>query len=60
MDPRREEQTVHEIQPALTSEFPTTAVRPLHSALNCDHFTDTFGLTLPDWREALNLAMEAG
>ena len=60
MDPRREEQTVHEVQPALTSEFPTPAVRPLHSALNCDHFTDTFGLTLPDWREALKLALETG
>jgi dTDP-4-dehydrorhamnose reductase len=60
MDPRREEQTVDEVQPALTTEFPTPAMRPLHSALNCDRFTDTFGLTLPDWREALKLAMEAG
>jgi len=60
MDPRREEQIVQEVQPALTSEFPTPAIRPLHSALNCDHFIDTFGLTLPNWREALKLAMEAG
>ena len=60
MDPRCEEQTIHEVQPALTSEFPTPAIRPLHSALNCDHFIDTFGLTLPNWREALKLAMEAG
>ena len=60
MDTRREEQIVQEVQPALTSEFPTPAIRPLHSALNCDHFTDTFGLTLPNWREALKLAMEAG
>ena len=60
MDPRREEQIVHEVQPALTHDFPTPAVRPLHSALNCDRFTDTFGLSLPEWREALKLAMEAG
>src|SRR3989337_2155684 len=60
MDPRREEQIVQEVQPALTSEFQTPAIRPLHSALNCDHFIDTFGLTLPNWREALKLAMEAG
>ena len=60
MDTRREEQIVQEVQPALTSEFPTPAIRPLHSALNCDHFIDTFGLTLPNWREALKLAMEAG
>lgn len=60
MDPRREEQIVQEIRPALTSDFPSPVVRPLHSALNCDRFRDTFGLSLPDWREALKLAMEAG
>jgi dTDP-4-dehydrorhamnose reductase len=57
-DPAREEQLTREIQPALTAEFPTPARRPLYSALNCDKFTDTFDLRLPDWEEALRLAME--
>jgi dTDP-4-dehydrorhamnose reductase len=58
LDPRREEQIVREVLPTSTSEFPTPALRPLHSALNCDRFTDTFGLALPHWRQVLPLAME--
>lgn len=57
-DPRRQEQVVEEIVPAKTSEFPTPARRPTHSALNCERFSDVFGLSLPDWRDALKLAME--
>lgn len=58
LDPYREQQTVSEAQPAKTPEFPTPARRPLFSALNCDHFINTFGLRLPDWQDALKLAME--
>jgi dTDP-4-dehydrorhamnose reductase len=58
LDPQREEQTAREILPARTEEFPTPALRPLHSALNCDLFTSTFNLSLPDWRQVLPLAME--
>lgn len=58
LDPRPEEQTVTRIQPALSADFPTAAERPLFSALNCDKFKHTFGLQLPDWKEALSLAME--
>ncbi len=58
LDPHRDEQTVAEVQPAKTLDFPTPARRPLFSALNCDHFTDTFHLRLPDWQHALKLAME--
>ena len=47
-----------ELQPALTSEFPTPARRPLFSALNCQLFAQTFGLCLPDWQIGLQLAME--
>lgn len=47
-----------EVVPALTADFPTPAVRPLYSALDCTKFTETFGLKLPDWRDALCLAME--
>jgi dTDP-4-dehydrorhamnose reductase len=59
LEPHREQQTVSEVQPAQTSEFPTPARRPLFSALNCDHFINTFNLQLPDWHHALKLAMEA-
>jgi dTDP-4-dehydrorhamnose reductase len=58
LDPRREEQVVQELVTSLTAEFPTPARRPLFSALNCDHFSQTFNLRLPDWKVALKLAME--
>lgn len=59
LDPRPEEQKASHIQPALSSDFPMPAKRPLYSALNCDKFKRTFGLQLPHWKEALSLAMEA-
>jgi dTDP-4-dehydrorhamnose reductase len=57
-DPRPQEQLARTLLPASTLEFPSPAQRPLFSALNCDYFTDTFGLLLPPWEEALKLAME--
>jgi dTDP-4-dehydrorhamnose reductase len=56
-DPCPGEQTVRELIPALTSDFPTPAQRPLFSALDCRRFSDTFGLRMPDWDAALQLAM---
>lgn len=58
-DPNRTEQIVRTIEPALSEEFPTPAVRPLFSALNCTHFEETFGLQLPDWKSTLELALSA-
>ncbi len=58
LDPHPEEQVVEEMIPARTSDFPSPAARPLFSALNCDRFTQTFGLRLPDWEDALKLAMQ--
>lgn len=58
LDPRREEQVVREYLPALTADYPTPAARPLFSALDCQRLTHTFGLRLPDWLPALQLAME--
>jgi dTDP-4-dehydrorhamnose reductase len=58
LDPRREEQVTQEMLPASTGDFPTPARRPLNSALNCDRFAETFGLRLPPWKAALQLAME--
>ena len=56
-DPQRAQQISREILPALTADFPTPAQRPLYSALNCDRFTRTFHLRLPDWKDALKLAL---
>ena len=57
-DSHPEIQVTRELQPALTTEFPTEAIRPLFSALNCERFAATFGLRLPPWEEALQLAMQ--
>jgi dTDP-4-dehydrorhamnose reductase len=58
LDPHKEEQVIQELLPALSADFPTPASRPLFSALNCDHFYQTFHLKLPHWQVALKLAME--
>lgn len=55
-DPMREEQTIGDVLPATTDEFPTPAQRPLFSALDCELFARTFELHLPDWKKALLLA----
>jgi len=47
-----------EVLPALTSDFPTPAERPLFSALDCTRFQKAFGLKLPPWEKALSLAMQ--
>jgi dTDP-4-dehydrorhamnose reductase len=58
LDPHPEGQVAKEISPALTSEFPTPATRPLYSPVDCTLFADTFGICLPDWKLALGLAMD--
>ncbi len=57
LDPHPDEQTVREIVPALTAEFPTPAQRPLFSALDCSRFQSTFDIPLPAWQDALKMAM---
>jgi dTDP-4-dehydrorhamnose reductase len=57
-DQNRDEQAVKEIQPAKTSEFPTPAARPLYAPMNCERFSEVFNLHMPDWKQALKLAME--
>lgn len=47
-----------EMVPALSSEFPTPAARPLYSALDCSRFVSAFGLQLPAWEQALQMAMQ--
>jgi dTDP-4-dehydrorhamnose reductase len=57
LDGQKQEQLVEEILPASTADFPTAAQRPLFSALDCSRFINTFGLQLPAWELALQLAM---
>ena len=58
LDPLKHEQTVQEILPARIADFPSSAPRPLFTALNCSHFEQTFGMTLPFWKDALRLALQ--
>jgi dTDP-4-dehydrorhamnose reductase len=44
--------------PVRTDEFPTPAVRPEYSVLNCDKFVQTFENMLPGWKDTLSLALE--
>jgi len=59
LDPNLTEQLVQTIEPVSSLEFPTPAVRPLFSALNCEKFTATFGLHPPDWAESLQQALRS-
>ena len=58
-DPQRDEQVVQTLEPVTTSAFPTPAIRPLFTALNCTHFEKTFQLEIPSWRESLQLALKS-
>jgi dTDP-4-dehydrorhamnose reductase len=56
-DPRRDEQCVHQLEPAQSSDFPEPATRPAYSVLNSTLFENVFNLCIPDWKESLKLAM---
>jgi dTDP-4-dehydrorhamnose reductase len=56
-DLHRAGQTIQSVEPCRSAEFPTPAVRPLFSALDCSQFEKTFGLRLPPWDSTLELAM---
>ena len=57
LDSRSEEHRIKRLDPALTLDFPTLAKRPLFTVLNCSRFERVFGLNLPSWMMALQLAM---
>jgi len=44
--------------PIKTEEYPTPAYRPAYSVLDNQKLADTFGLRLPEWRQALTLCMD--
>lgn len=57
LDPNHGEQVFEHLEPALTSDFPTPAIRPLNTAIDCSKFTNVFGLYLPNWKNALSFAL---
>ncbi|MBA4375986.1 MAG: dTDP-4-dehydrorhamnose reductase [Anaerolinea sp.] len=56
-DPCREEQRVRQIMAANSSDFSSPAPRPPNSSLNSSHFSQTFGICIPDWQSTLRLAL---
>jgi len=58
LDPHPEEQKVKELEAALTADFPTPAIRPLTTTLDCSRFNRVFELSMPDWKNTLRLALE--
>jgi dTDP-4-dehydrorhamnose reductase len=47
------------VEPILTHEWPTKAVRPPDSRLDCGKLAAVFGLRLPDWRASLAQIVDA-
>jgi dTDP-4-dehydrorhamnose reductase len=42
------------VNPILTKEYPTKAIRPAYSVLDKSKIKRTFGLTIPNWKDSLN------
>lgn len=49
---------VKEIKPIETKLYPTPAVRPLNSRLNCSKIAAELGIEMPDWQQSLKECME--
>ena len=58
LDPAPSELVVKSILPVPSSTYPTKAVRPLNSRLDCDKLERDFGLRLPSWRTQLEQVLE--
>jgi dTDP-4-dehydrorhamnose reductase len=46
------------VMPCTTAEYPTKARRPLNTVLDKSKFLKTFGIGIPEWREALKKCIE--
>lgn len=51
-------QALKNLESIPTSAYPTPAQRPGYSVLNTTRVQETFGLHLPNWKDALTLVME--
>lgn len=50
-------ETCARIEGIPSSEYPTPAKRPAYSVLSNNKLTETFGLRMPDWKDALALCL---
>ena len=48
---------VQNLRPIPTEDYPTPADRPCYAVLNCTRIHETFGISLPPWRESLKTAL---
>ncbi len=48
------------VTPITTDAYPTPAKRPAYSVLDCGKLQRTFGITMPDWRDALAACLASG
>ena len=46
------------INPISTEEYPTPAKRPANSMLDCTKIKTTFGIDMPEWKDALKLVLK--
>ena len=51
------DETAAQLNPIPTSAYPTPAQRPAYSVLSNDKLDQSFGIRLPDWKEALSLCL---
>ncbi len=56
LDPDKKSQVLKNLLPAKTSDFPTSATRPLNTSLSIRKFQDHFNLGFLSWEEGLNAA----
>ena len=49
---------VPRVNPILTSEYPTSAVRPANSRLDCSKLQSVFGVEPDDWKSSLGLVLD--
>lgn len=47
-----------EVLPVLSDQFPLPAERPNYSVLNKSKFKNTFGITIPYWKDSLQVCLE--
>ena len=54
------ERKVRQVTAITTSDYPTPARRPANSVLCCDRLRAAWGIALPPWEVALELALDTG
>lgn len=57
LDPKKKEQVVKELLSAKTSDFPTPAIRPLFTSLDCSKIVANNLSLIPDYKDSLCLAL---